>query len=885
MSSLLAPPSLPARFIKWYDALRRTGMTGTQFRELGPYPPVGYHAASFWGDTVHDQVNRGIEKCVADNVPYLFISQHMYPLDPALLAYNAAVRLVKEGGPLNWLDVTAYGAEPGNVSQDAGLAFNAARAAGRIDGDVIYVPAGAYKMTTAFSWGSNPLVMMRERDTSFLTNPIPAPGANQRNFELGDTGTTISGTASANNTIRGDGTQWAGSSFLQNTGSAITVGTDPGGTEVVRVAGGIRLAASGAKIAYDNAGGEFDIEATTSDGSDTAVLSLAGGGDDNNARGAGIKIAGNENTSQAGVGGVIDFVGGDVASGGFIRFRTGATAADRWRVAYDGSFLAGTDNVIDIGGSGVNRPRDVNVGRNVNVETAVVVGAAPGGAQSIRVANGALIQGAVEVLSPGMASAPDFTFNGDTNTGMYQVGLDRIGFATTGVARWEITAAGHLITGSDNAFDIGATGATRPRDFHLGRTFVLTQGTATSDTKLIDHSATWDNAGVAFTGWKLNVTNTASVTPSRLVDIQVGGTSRFELKLGTGTTPLLDVTAPVNAPVARFVHNITSGSEGALAISSTINNATSAPALLAIDLANNASSASTALITARVGGSAFFSVARDGQCGILGGALLSTGLRVGASSTPIDIGVSIETVHESASSPHRPLNVIGSGENASAYTTGLVESVRVATYVKHANQTITEWRGLAIEAGPTAGTKYAIRTLGTELSKFGGTIEVPAGGGTAVARPGGTINVNFTDVGNVGTGEDDLMTYSLPASSFNGTNQVIRVRAHGTVAANTNSKTVRFYFGAGNTSLFTTSSSTDQGWDCEAYIIRTGSSTQEGNGYATVYSSSAGTTLHTRFNANFTATDTSAITIKFTADATADNDVVQESMIIEFLNA
>lgn len=40
---------------------------------------------------------------------------------------------------------------------------------------------------------------------------------------------------------------------------------------------------------------------------------------------------------------------------------------------------------------------------------------------------------------------------------------------TNGVSRWQVTAAGHLVAATDNAYDIGASGATRPRDVFIGR--------------------------------------------------------------------------------------------------------------------------------------------------------------------------------------------------------------------------------------------------------------------------------------------------------------------------------------------------------------------------------------------------------------------------------
>ena len=58
----------------------------------------------------------------------------------------------------------------------------------------------------------------------------------------------------------------------------------------------------------------------------------------------------------------------------------------------------------------------------------------------------------------------------------------------------------------------------------------MTGGTVTTSTPLIDATQTWNAAGVTFTGWKLNITNTASATGSVLLDLQSGGQSKFSVK-------------------------------------------------------------------------------------------------------------------------------------------------------------------------------------------------------------------------------------------------------------------------------------------------------------------------------------------------------------------
>lgn len=103
---------------------------------------------------------------------------------------------------------------------------------------------------------------------------------------------------------------------------------------------------------------------------------------------------------------------------------------------------------------------------------------------------------------------------------------------TADAERWQVQNTGHFIAGLDNTYDIGASGATRPRTGYFGTSVVspihtLTQGTITADAPQLNGTVTWNNAGVTFTAWKLNVTSTASAAASLLMDLQVGGTTQI----------------------------------------------------------------------------------------------------------------------------------------------------------------------------------------------------------------------------------------------------------------------------------------------------------------------------------------------------------------------
>lgn len=69
-----------------------------------------------------------------------------------------------------------------------------------------------------------------------------------------------------------------------------------------------------------------------------------------------------------------------------------------------------------------------------------------------------------------------------------------------------------------------------------GTTIVGTGQTVGADTPLLDLSQTWNNVAVGFTALKLDVTNSASASTSRVFDFKVGGVSALSLDpLGTLT--------------------------------------------------------------------------------------------------------------------------------------------------------------------------------------------------------------------------------------------------------------------------------------------------------------------------------------------------------------
>jgi hypothetical protein len=82
------------------------------------------------------------------------------------------------------------------------------------------------------------------------------------------------------------------------------------------------------------------------------------------------------------------------------------------------------------------------------------------------------------------------------------------------------TGSGALVFGTSPTF---TTGITTP-------IATITQGTITDPAPQINGTVTWNDAADTFTAWKLNVTSTASAAASLLMDLQVGGSSKFNVR-------------------------------------------------------------------------------------------------------------------------------------------------------------------------------------------------------------------------------------------------------------------------------------------------------------------------------------------------------------------
>lgn len=148
--------------------------------------------------------------------------------------------------------------------------------------------------------------------------------------------------------------------------------------------------------------------------------------------------------------------------------------------------------------------------------------------------------------------------------------------------------------------------------------------------------------------------------------------------------------------------------------------------------------------------------------------------------------------------------------------------------------------------------------------------------------PVGLQLAQHNSIGNVTTGEDNLLTVSIPADALLGGGTGYRLRCWGTFAANANAKRVRVYLGA--TLIFDTGALAFNGtkWKYEALILRTGTDAQD----CSVEWKS--TDALKPYDLNFPTAiedENAAITFKTTGEGVATNDIVQEGMTVEVLNS
>lgn len=196
-----------------------------------------------------------------------------------------------------------------------------------------------------------------------------------------------------------------------------------------------------------------------------------------------------------------------------------------------------------------------------------------------------------------------------------------------------------------------------------------------------------------------------------------------------------------------------------------------------------------------------------------------------------------------------------------------------------------EWFG---DTGLTAGNNYTPTSLmfltaaGLHIGS-GATpthrLQLLAGTSTNDAAVGGALYVSTAQVGNVGTGEDVLASYSVPANTLAVNGQSLWFEATGTFASTAATKKLVVRFGTAGTTLILDTvagfGGTAEVWRIRGRIIRTGAATQKADAQATITNA-----LRTGVVTNLNQTLSGAVDLRILGEATNNNDILIETLVV-----
>lgn len=187
---------------------------------------------------------------------------------------------------------------------------------------------------------------------------------------------------------------------------------------------------------------------------------------------------------------------------------------------------------------------------------------------------------------------------------------------------------------------------------------------------------------------------------------------------------------------------------------------------------------------------------------------------------------------------------------------------------------------------------YKIFAPGTQLdSRIDGRLLLGIGQADARMTASGVADSATGVVGNVGTGEDTLHSYTLPADALSdggvaavpSDGRAIRFKGCGYTANNANAKNLKIYFGSTVVLSHDFATSVLEFFEYELIVVRESEGQQRAFCRLTT-TGAAGVAINAFGAASPTEDETLAIVVKSTAEATDDSDITELFAITEFMN-
>lgn len=251
---------------------------------------------------------------------------------------------------------------------------------------------------------------------------------------------------------------------------------------------------------------------------------------------------------------------------------------DWWTVGSTGHITCNADNTNDIGATGATRPRDVYLGGLLQLENAATTGGIKlantlinlDSNNNIAIRNGSNSQilhlystytdaANYERLTIAATGATAYliytesagTGNANRNMEIGTQGTGNFSLHSNGFNRWQVQgSSGHMFCVADNTYDLGASGANRPRSLYLGSVIVNGVNTITLTGSITLDASVGNEVtinGTTNTAYTINVP-TSPITGQRLT-ITIKNTSGGALGVATWNAVFKMVawTNPANA--------------------------------------------------------------------------------------------------------------------------------------------------------------------------------------------------------------------------------------------------------------------------------------------------------------------------------------------------